>query len=214
MADHDPTAEKRNSVALAATLFGEETTDSDIFGTLDERPDETQPYPATQDGVDNIFGSSNATRNEAEDFFSDRDATGSGLASYYPEAPTESEPAAYSSILTNETWSNDTAASGWQAQPYPNNYEQWQAPSYALHEQDYGSTPSFGPSYHEMTVSQQSEPSASQYQPTSNPASSTAYGASWAPTHMNILNFRYRRPLRTPWPDVSHPSCTSRPGSA
>jgi hypothetical protein len=62
--DSQTAAEKRNSVALAATLFRDDTAGSDIFGSLDEHANEVQPYSVTRDPVDSIFGSSETSTSE------------------------------------------------------------------------------------------------------------------------------------------------------
>jgi hypothetical protein len=213
MTDNNHTAEKRNSVPLAASLFGDDTAESDIFGTLGEPSNAARPYLGVQGPVDDIFGSSETptTRGDAEVFFADGGAASFSSPNYLSEVPTEGDPAAYPNAFTNDTWSNDTGA---LVQPYS---EQWQAPSYDVPERDYDSSPSFGPPYHEVTVSQQSQHSnifASPYQPmnvTSNQP--PAYGASWALIELNILNFHYHRPVRPPQPGVSRSLHVSRASS-
>jgi hypothetical protein len=196
--DSQTAAEKRNSVALAATLFRDDTAESDIFGSLDEHANEDQPYPVTRDPVDSVFGSSETStaRSDAEDFFSDVDKTSSSWANY-SEVSTGGGPTANFAALTDEPWPNDVTASGTQVQSYSRNDEQWQTSSHAAHahERGYGSPPSFGSPSHEMTVSQQSQPSnptASSYQEMNtmpNRPSGAIYGASCAILDIEVLNF-------------------------
>ena len=220
--DNGQTVEKRNSVALAASLFGDDTAGSDIFGILEAPSNAAQSYPGAQNPVDDIFGSNETprTRSDAEVFFPDDGAASFSSANDLAGVPTEGGPAAYPNAFAKDAWPNGTTGSGTQIHTYSSNYEQWQTPLYDAHGREGDLSPSFGPPYHEVTASQPSQHSnifASPYQPmntTSNQPSDIVYGASWAAIELNILNIYYHRPIRLPQPDASRPLYASRASPA
>lgn len=169
--------EKREAVPLAASLFGDDTPDGDIFGSIAEP---AAPAPAQYDvhnEVDDLFGSVEQPSlnggHDAQSYFTQPHETNgtAHAADIFSQAPADDFSNAYQDTYTHDNWSSEPPAKPSQPQDYSANYGQWQDSSYApqSHAQEPSST--YG--------SQSYVPSA----PSHHNEPSNAYAPSYAPTN-------------------------------
>lgn len=130
--DDNEAAEKRKSVALAASLFGDDSPDSDFFGGITAPAPAEQNAPSADSNVNDIFGADNTsnTQDDVNGLFSGTYGSNSNgyAAGHLQNAPTAHVPTLYADTPTSTepVWPGDTTSQFTQEAPYTDHNASWQ----------------------------------------------------------------------------------------
>lgn len=130
MADSKQVTEKQQNVALAASLFGDDSAASDIFGKIDEPRSAAPAHADIHQSIGDIFGPSEASsaHDDVNGLFSgtNKQDSSTQAPSYFQDTQSSNSAVAYPDVSSQGDWSADTTANTAHTQIYTDNPGLWQ----------------------------------------------------------------------------------------